>query len=296
MQQPVASGSYLGPPTQVSINPFREILTGRCGFSAIYQAGILLALAADVVLAILVGLDAVDRGTNAPWLQFSYSAGLAAAYTFLMVAALALYRRELIGSFEYRWVLATFLAAIISWAQFGLFASWTARFGGESGVDFSEGDAFVTWIAANAVALVMFLLRFFAFAVGAGLLYTYIRTLEVSSMAAAAGGSQYKLHEYLYQMDLERRGAHAPPTAGQFLGPVQAAAAAVAQQTQLPQQQVAGYIGPPAWQGTVLSARKVGGLSGGLDRGARLANSSIIISNSNAAGGSSSSSRPRRHH
>jgi len=204
------TSSVLGPITTVSIAPGITLFSGRCGYETFYEVGVLGTFLADVVLAIFQGLDAIDRGTNAPWLQFGYSAGLSIVYSILLVIAYAMYRKERVVRFRYRWVISMLLSTVIMWTTFGIFASWIGWFGGDSNVSPSEGAAFTTWIAINAAAVVLFMLRFISIMLGLALLYTYLRIVELVAFGTLAGGANMSLPDYLFAMQTPAPGPPMP--------------------------------------------------------------------------------------
>jgi len=166
------------------------------------------------VLTIFAGLDAVDHGLNRPWLQFSFSLSLAFLYTALFVVALVMYRWERVLRYRYHWNLGLLVAAILMWVNFGVWASWLGRYSSfGNGVTAADGNAFVTWVAINALGVAGFLLRFVVFAIGQGLRYTYDRAVELQSIVlgqTSGGKNLVSLVESRYYAT----GAFAPAAGG----------------------------------------------------------------------------------
>jgi hypothetical protein len=196
MQPQTQDTSYLGPLTQRKLLPGISLFSARCGYETLYDAGVLTVVIADIVLTIFMGLDLIDRGVNNPWLQFAYIAAVATGYSFLCVAALAMYRMERVLRFRYRWVMSMTLTSIISWTTFGLFASWIGWYGGESSTP-SEGAAFITWIGINAAGVCLFMLRFLSIVMAMALHYTFLRFIELACYATSAGAQGVSLDKYL---------------------------------------------------------------------------------------------------
>lgn len=178
--------SPYGPLTSVPLLGWGEILGTRCGCSSFIPILALLLFAADTILAIFAGLDAMDRGTARPWLQFAFSIAVAALYLTLFIASLVQYRWERVLRYRYHWVLALLVATVLSWTNFGVWASWQTRFPGfANAVTAADGNAFVTWVAANAIGVAGFLMRFVVLAMAQGLRYTYSRAIELNAMVVA---------------------------------------------------------------------------------------------------------------
>jgi len=177
------SRSPAGPYTSVPLLGWFEMLGSRCSCASFIPALTLALFVADTVLAIFAGLDAVDRGTGSPWLQFSYSIAVAAMYLALFVFALVQYRWERVLRYRYHWVLVLFVATVLAWSNFGIWASWQSRFSSfGNGVTAADGNAFVTWVAVNALGVAGYFGRFLALMLGQALRYTYSRTIELQGL------------------------------------------------------------------------------------------------------------------
>lgn len=179
-------GIHYGPLTLVPLLGWAQAFGRRCGAASFLPILTTLLLAADTVLAIFAGLDAVDRGTNSPWLQFSFSLAIAALYFALFVTAVVMYRWERVLRYRYHWVLVLGVATVVAWTNFGVWASWQTRFAMfVGGVSSTDGNAFTTWVAINALGVGGFLIRFTAIALGQGLRYTYDRAVELQALVLA---------------------------------------------------------------------------------------------------------------
>lgn len=111
----------------------------------------------------------MNRGPARPWLQFAFSVSVAALYLALFIASLVMYRWERVLRYRYHWVLTLAVATVLSWSNFGVWASWQTRFQSfANGVSASDGNAFVTWVAVNAIGVAGFFARLVVLCVGQG--------------------------------------------------------------------------------------------------------------------------------
>jgi len=175
-----------GPFTRVPLWGRSALASARCGSASFVPILTLIVFMADVVLTIFAGLDLVDAGLNRPWLQFTFSLSLAFLYTALFVTTLAMHRWERILRYRYHWCLTLIVAALLTWVNFSVWASWLGRYSSlANGVSSTDGNAFITWVAVNGLGVAGFLMRFTMFAVGQGLRHTYDRSVEVQSIVLA---------------------------------------------------------------------------------------------------------------
>ena len=189
--------SKLGPETKQPLFPDLVLCDGICGSETWYRIAFGITFLADIVLTILHGLDAVDKGINTPWIPFVFSAVIAISYTILLVIGVILSYWDRVLEFKCKWVFINLITSVVMWTSFGFIASWITWYGSNSKDLSSDDPAFISWIAINAVAVVFFLLRFIAVVLVFGFQYGYMRSIELSSYAALAGQQGYDLHDYL---------------------------------------------------------------------------------------------------
>jgi hypothetical protein len=194
--------SRLGPRTKVKLWSGIGFFGDRCGYETWFDAAVLLAVVADVVLVIFQGLDLIHRGINEPTLQFAFTAAIALLYSLLLIVAIAMYQWERVLAFRYRWVFAIITNTILSWTIFGVYASWVGWYGIESSVGPAEGSAFITWIAINGLGIAMFGMKLMILFISFALHYTFMRVIELSTYTANAGAGQTKTLE-THLMDIQ---------------------------------------------------------------------------------------------
>lgn len=172
-----------GPYTTVPLLGWMQVVGRRCSSASFIPLLTVLLFAADIVLAIFAGLDMVDRGTARPWLEFAFSIAIASLYTALAAAAVVMYFWERVLRFRYHWVLGLAICAVLAWSNFGAWASWQTRFSSfASSITAADGNAFITWVAVNALGVAGFFCRFVVLALGIGLRYTFDRAVELQNL------------------------------------------------------------------------------------------------------------------
>lgn len=186
-----AAARHFGPFTSVPLLGWSDIMGTHCGCMVFVPIVTMLVFLADVTLAIIAGLDMVDRGPQTPYIQFSIAIAIAVLYMALCVMALTQYFWERVLNYRYHTVWALCLAALLAWINFGVWASWISKFHGSAdNVDSADTIPFVAWVATNAVGLAGFFARLVVFSVGIALRYTHDRAMEPQSLIAQnlAGG------------------------------------------------------------------------------------------------------------
>lgn len=187
-----------GPYTRVPLFGWRSVFNRRCSTASLIPILTLLVFCTDIVLSFFAGFDLVNRGTDRPWIQFSLSLGVAFLYSTLAVVVWVMYGWERMLRFRYHWVFGLGVSAIVAWINFGVWASWQTRFSSFVGhVESSDGNAFVTWVAANAVGIAGFLLRFVVLCVAQAIRHVYDRMIEVQNRVYAQSSGGKSIYEGL---------------------------------------------------------------------------------------------------
>ena len=189
--------SKLGPRTKQPLFPDLVLCDGICGTETWYRIIFGITFLADLVLTILHGLDAVDKGPNTPWIPFIFSAVIAITYSILLVVAVIISYWDRLLEFKCKWVFINLITTVVMWTSFAFIASWITWYGSNSKKLSSDDPAFISWIAINATAVVLFLLRFIGLVLVFGFQYVYMRSIELSSYAALAGKHGKNLNDYL---------------------------------------------------------------------------------------------------
>lgn len=184
-----------GPYTSVPLTGSTKMIGSKCGCMVFIPVLTLIVFMADIALAIVDGLDIVDRGSQSPYVQFSLSIAIAVLYMALGVMALTQYFWERVLNFKYHTVWSLCMASILAWIGFGVRASWISHFHGSAdGVESAATVAYISWVAVNTLGLAGFMLRFTILAVAIALRYTYDRTVEIQArvVTSASGGSSIR--------------------------------------------------------------------------------------------------------
>jgi hypothetical protein len=100
-----SGGDKYGPITMISMTGWTTAFGKRCGTASFVPILTGLVLVADAILAIFAGLDAIDRGTSSPWLEFAYSLVLSTCYASMFVICLIMYRWERVLRYRYYYLL-----------------------------------------------------------------------------------------------------------------------------------------------------------------------------------------------
>jgi len=79
-----------------------------------------------------------------------------------------------------------------------LWGSWQTRFSQYvGGISASDGNAFTSWIAINAVGVVGFMIRFTVLMIGQGFKYTFDRTIEIDALVLEQTSGGKKIFDVL---------------------------------------------------------------------------------------------------
>lgn len=189
------AAKHYGPYTSVPLMGGTKMIGAQCGCMVFVPILTLLVFVADVALAIIAGLDMLDRGSQTPYVQFSLAIGISVMYMALCVMALTQYFWERVLDYKYHNVWALGVVSVLAWSNFGIWASWISHFHGSAdGVDSADTVPFVAWAAANAVGVSGFLARLCILAVAVALRYTYDRAIEMQALVVnnAYGGSSIR--------------------------------------------------------------------------------------------------------
>jgi hypothetical protein len=180
------AAKQFGPYTSVPLFGSAKIIGAQCGCMVFIPVLTVLVFVADVALAIIAGLDMLDRGSQMPYVQFSFSIIIAVLYMALSVMALTQYFWERVLDFKYHHAWSLGMAAALAWLNFGVWASWISHFHASAdGVDSSADTvAFVTWAVANGVGVAGFMGRFVLFVTAIAIRYAYDRMIEIQAIAA----------------------------------------------------------------------------------------------------------------
>jgi len=190
-----SAAKHYGPYTSVPLLGGAKMIGAQCGCMIFIPILTLLVFMADVALAIVAGLDMVERGSQTPYVQFSLSIAIAVLYMALCVMALTQYFWERVLDFKYHNVWGLFVLSVLAWINFGVWASWISRFHGSAdGVDTTATVPFIAWVAANALGVAGFMVRFAILAIAIALRYTYDRTVEIQALVVhnVSGGSSIR--------------------------------------------------------------------------------------------------------
>jgi hypothetical protein len=203
-----------GPYTSVPLLGWTQVFSKRLSSASFVPILTLLLFCADIVLAIFAGLDMVDRGVMRPWLQFAFSLAIASLYTALAVTSIVMYFWERVLRFRYHWFMALTVASLLAWSNFGVWASWQTRFSSfVSGVSSTDGNAFTTWIAVNALGVAGFFARFVILSIGIALRHLYDRAVELNGIVLAQTTGGKSLISVVSERSFPRAAAPATATA-----------------------------------------------------------------------------------
>ncbi len=144
----------------------------------------------DAALSVLVGLDSAHKGPDRPVAQLTVSVVLTVGYLTLAIITMGALRAEgkpnrlgrgwdLVSGLSW----ANMVNAVLAGVTALVFLFWMVWHPGKvsGGITSDGGTAFVTWIAANALAVGTFLLRFMSFAVAWGHQRLLYRVRRVTS-------------------------------------------------------------------------------------------------------------------